>query len=381
MAWFTTTIIAAVTIILIFLIFQECYRFRWVLPYIKSTPKIRNRIARIDPKTPVDVYIAFCDHYRPFTGKVSQEIAELRVVTWCREYERIARQHIDSSGNHPVHTVFYSESDYNPYFLDTIARCCRNGLMDVEILIDHNRDTPGNFKRKIEEYRDVLFHHHGLLRKDMQGKITYGFIHGRWALDNARPDGKFCGVHNEVSILKKTGCYADFTYPSAPDITQPPIINSIYFAPVGSRRFVSHEKGSLLQPGTWNFNDLLCIQGPLSITSNNPIHFPITVDRGEIGFNAPFSKNRMEKWLLRAPRINGNDSSIFLKLYTDGMVDKTIRYLFSENGLHQFWSTLEQCYDGNGFFRIHYVSAWSMYNKIRQLCTESSTLNINSSIK
>lgn len=52
MAWFTTTIIAAVTIILIFLIFQECYRFRWVLPYIKSTPKIRNRIARIDPKTP-----------------------------------------------------------------------------------------------------------------------------------------------------------------------------------------------------------------------------------------------------------------------------------------------------------------------------------------
>jgi hypothetical protein len=381
MAWLTTTIIVTVTIILIYLIFLECYRFRWILPYINSPPRYKNHLSREQIQTPVDIYIALCDHFRPFTGNVSQEIAELRVVTWCREYERVARQHIDSSGNHPVHTVFYSESDYNPYFLDTIARCCRSGLMDVEILIDHNHDTAGNFKRKIEEYRDVLFHHHGLLRKDQFGKITYGFIHGRWALDNARPDGKFCGVRNEIAILKETSCYADFTYPSAPDITQPPIINSIYFVPVSTNKSVQHENGSLLQSGSWNDNDLLCIQGPLSIKITSRFPLPVLIDRGEIGFHAPFTKKRMDKWILHAPGIQGIDNSIFIKLYTTGMIDKTIRYLFSENGLHQFWSMLEQFYDGNGQFRIHYVSTWSMYNKIHQLCTENTTSNINTKIK
>jgi hypothetical protein len=330
---------------------------------------------------PIDIYVALCDHYRPFTGNVSQEIAELRVVTWCREYERIARKHVDSSGNHPVHTIFYSESDYNPYFLDTIARSRKYGITDVEILIDHNRDTPENFKRKIEEYRDVLFHHHGLLRKDDQGRITYGFIHGKWALDNARPDGRWCGVKDEVSILKDTGCYADFTYPSAPDITQPPIINSIYFTSPLQKKLVSHENGTLLKPGCWNCNDLLCVQGPLVIHRETLFHLPIKIDRGEIGFRNQFSRKRMDKWIQRAPQIKGVSSSIFIKLYTSGMIDQTMRYLFSENGLNQFWSILEQNYDDGEHFRIHYMSTWAMYNKIHQLCVENSTINLNKNIK
>lgn len=377
MNWINAIIIAIFSFTLIVLITRECYRFRWLIPYFKTSIRYRHQSHVNDMDKPVDIYVAICNHYRPFSGSVSQEIAELRVVTWCREYERIAHQHTDSSGNHPVHTIFYSESDYNPYFLDTIARSCRNGITDVEILIDHNRDNPVNFKRKIEEYRDVLFHHHGLLRKDDQGKITYGFVHGKWALDNARPDGRWCGVCDEVSILKETNCYADFTYPSAPDITQPPIINSIYFTHPSQKRPVSHESGTIIKPGCWNNSSLLCIQGPLVIHRDSIFGLPVKIDRGEIGFHHEFSKNRMDKWLQRAPQIQGISSSIFIKLYTAGMVDQTIRYLFSESGLHQFWSILEHDYNDGEHFRIHYVSAWGMYNKIHQLCNEKSAINLN----
>jgi hypothetical protein len=46
-------------------------------------------------------------------------------------------------------------------------------------------------------------------------RVAYGFIHGNWALDSARPDGRFCGVNDEITILHETGCYADFTQPAA----------------------------------------------------------------------------------------------------------------------------------------------------------------------
>ena len=55
----------------------------------------------------------------------------------------------------------------------------------------------------------------------------YGFVHGNLALGNSA-GGRFCGVDEEMQILADTGCYADFTLPSAPDQSQVPRINDIY---------------------------------------------------------------------------------------------------------------------------------------------------------
>ncbi len=63
----------------------------------------------------------------------------------------------------------------------------------------------------------------------MDGKLRYAFIHGNWCLANARPDGRWCGVDDELPLLFDTGCYADFTFPAAPDPSQPPIVNQIYW--------------------------------------------------------------------------------------------------------------------------------------------------------
>ena len=50
---------------------------------------------------------------------------------------------------------------------------------------------------------------------------------GAWPTRGA--DGRWCGVDDELPLLFDAGCYADFTFPSAPDETQPSIVNQIYW--------------------------------------------------------------------------------------------------------------------------------------------------------
>ena len=340
---------------------------RWVLSYIRSDRKRKSTLK--GSGAPIEVYVTLCDHYQPFWGHVSQEIAEFRVATLCREYPRVARQHTDSQGHHPIHTFFYSEEDYNPRFMDSLSKLSRESFGDVELLIAHQNDTSANFKRRIEEFRDVLYLHHNLLRKDSTGKVRYGFIHGYWALNNSRPDQKMCGINNEIPILHETGCFADFTYPSAPDPTQPSIINSIYFSPDTPGKPRAHHHGYPAAKDVWSKQDLLLIQGPLGINWNQR-HFGIlpSLENGRISHAYPFSPCRANFWIENGIHISNFPNHLFIKLHTHGCIDQTIRYFFAEHGLENMWSYLEQNYNDGEHYRLHYVSAWKMFTIIKDLC-------------
>src|SRR5207302_558256 len=124
--------------------------------------------------------------------------------------------------------------------------------------------TPAHLREKLLAFKEMLAERHGLLarRKDT-GALAYGFIHGNWALCNSRPDGSWCGVHNELSILRETGCYADFTFPSAPDPTQPVKINQLYYARDLPAQQRSYDTGVAVGAGPVPPDSLLLIQGPL----------------------------------------------------------------------------------------------------------------------
>ena len=99
------------------------------------------------------------------------------------------------------------------------------------------------------------------LATNRREQLFYGFIHGNWALDNSRPDGRCCGVNNELEILRETGCYADFTLPSAPDPTQTRTINSIYYAVDDPIRPKSHDRGIPVGSGLVPSNALMMYSG------------------------------------------------------------------------------------------------------------------------
>ena len=74
--------------------------------------------------------------------------------------------------------------------------------MSTFTFIDDN-DTEDNLRQTLEEFKENLDVRHGLLRCNDAGEIIYGFIHGNWALNNSRHDGRWCGVNDEGPHFKR----------------------------------------------------------------------------------------------------------------------------------------------------------------------------------
>jgi hypothetical protein len=85
--------------------------------------------------------------------------------------------------------------------MEPLERMASHGIADVEIHLHHNGEGQQNFVDRISGFTETLSSRHGLLRKH-NGSITFGFIHGLWALDNSLPGGRFCGLNNEITLLR-----------------------------------------------------------------------------------------------------------------------------------------------------------------------------------
>ena len=180
-------------------------------------------------------------------------------------------EHYDSAGRPPQYTFFYPQEEYLPELLDPLAEITREGLGDVEIHLHHDGEGERDFVDRMEGFKEALHNRHGLLRKT-DGQISFAFIHGNWALDNSHPEGRFCGLNNEIVLLKQLGCYADFTLPSAPSPTQTSIVNTVYWATDDPLKPKSHDTGVPVTPGKKQTGDLLMVPGPLGfrIGENGP---------------------------------------------------------------------------------------------------------------
>ncbi len=315
------------------------------------------------------IYFCFADHYEPYWGKVTDEIAMGRVLAWTKAYPKAVDGHYDSNGNKPKHTFFYPEEEYRYEIIEKLKEFVESEIADVEIHLHHDNDTVENLEITLNRFKTTLYEKHGLLRKDERGDILYSFIHGNWALDNSRPDGRYCGVDNELNVLKRTGCYIDLTMPSAPSNTQTKIINSIYLAKGISGQIKSHDKGIRVRPGMAIGDDeLLLLQGPLTLNwTNRKWGLIPRVESAEISYNARPSETRLQLWEKSNVCIEERENHIFIKLHTHGAEDDNIKMLFAEGEYDSLLTMLEKKFRDNKKYQLHYVSAWEMYMKIREL--------------
>ena len=314
---------------------------------------------------PVHLYIAVCDYFQPFSGNASQEIAEHRVVTWCKEYSRLAKIHTDSSGKFPVHSLFYSEEDYNPQLLDKLYRLYKENLTDIEIMLSEANEPPDRFRRKLEEFRDVLFHHHGYLRKGADEKICYGFSYDIKLPYAHTTEHHIRNTYNRSKILIDTGCFADFTCYSNRHIKKK---FTNFNSKIHSKNETRTESPSSILPQDWTIKNLLTIQDPGVFKWNTGTLriFPF-FENGEISAIKKFLPFRANLWLQNCIGIETQVKHLFVKLHTFGGLDQNIRYLFGEHGLHQMWDYIEKLCSSNNFV-LHYVSAWEMFTSITSIC-------------
>lgn len=313
------------------------------------------------------VFICMADHYEPKWANPTLEVARERVDRWRREYPRCFSDVKDSRGRSPQHSFFYPAEEYEREFLDKIAELCRMGFGDVEIHLHHDNDTADNLRSGLVSFAEVLANDHGLLRRDEQGRIRYAFIHGNWALDNSRSDGRWCGVNNEIDVLIETGCYCDMTMPSAPADCQTSTINSIYYAQDDPNRPNSHDRGVRSRVGSPPpESSLLMIQGPLGLDFHGPGRkFVPYIDNGDLSESRPPWTQRAKNWLNANIRVDGADDWIFVKLYTHGTQEEISKIFFGEpmQELHQEWKRLATKHAG---FEYFYVTAFEMASLVHQ---------------
>jgi hypothetical protein len=346
----------------------------WFPAYIKWRLKSRNRPS----SSPLDVYFCVADHFEPFWNGADRSLALQRVRHWCRDYSSIAANRRDSVGRRPQHTMFYPIEEYDEEILDMLRRFCQEGFGDVEIHLHHDRDNESNLRRELQEFSNLLYHKHQLLRYDPElQKVVYGFVHGNWALNNSRRDGRWCGVDTELRILRETGCYADFTMPSAPDQTQPSVVNSIYYLDETKRGRRSLDSAASLAPGGWRDDRLLAIQGPIAINWRTRLAGLLpTIENSELSSDNPPSHHRIDLWHAAHIHVLGRPDHIFIKAHTHGLQESTTDLLLGPEGFNLIWDYLETRYNDLRQFRLHYVTAHQLYEAIRSLSHSQNELSV-----
>lgn len=341
---------------------QRRHVIQWLPAYLTDTSKRRQP----PPNEEVHVLLCLADHFEPKWNTSSQELARSRVRRWVEEYPRQFGRFRDSDHRPPRHTFFYPLEEYEAEYLDALAELCAAGFGEVEIHLHHDHDTAEGLREKLLDFKNRLWERHGLLsRRRTTGELAYGFIHGNWALDNARPDGRWCGINNELDVLRETGCYADFTLPSAPDPTQTRKINRIYYAVDDPRQPKSHDTGIDIGIGPPPNNALLLIQGPLVLDwQNRKWGLVPRIENGCVQGSQPPRIERLSLWLKAQIQVPARPDWFFVKLHTHGTIEDNHQALLGEP-MVRFHQALRQYAHDHPNFHYHYVSAREMYNLVR----------------
>ena len=334
---------------------------RWVLPWLLQC--WRRRRHPTPPGGPVHVLLCIADHYEPRAGGVDPGTARARVERWVRDYPRRLGGFRDSDGRPPRHTFFYPYDEYDPEHVAALAGLCRAGFGEVELHLHHDGDTADSLRAKLLEAVAVLAGRHGLLPRDRRtGRTAYGFVHGNWALDNSRPDGRWCGVNNELDVLRETGCYADFTFPSAPGPTQPRKVNSLYYAVDDPDRPRSHDRGVDFGTAPEPPGALPLLQGPLLLDFRRRRWGLIpTTENGCLQASQPPSPERLELWLRARVRVPARPDWYFVKLHAHGAPEEAHEVLLGEP-MVRFHQALARRAAADPHFHYHYVTARELFN-------------------
>jgi len=299
------------------------------------------------------VWVAIADHWEPYWQRPSDQIAAQRAALWVKQWPEIARRHCDSSGRAPQYTFFYPQEEYQPHILDSLAELKQAAIADVDVHIHHDGEGQQNFVDRMSGFIEALSHRHGLLRVS-NGRPVFGFIHGNWALDNSRPDGRHCGLNNEITLLRDLGCYGDFTMPSGNSPTQARTVNTIYWATDDPLKPRSYDYGIAVRRGAPGNGDLLMIPGPLGLRWSGRL-IP-RMEAGELAWYDLPTAYRVARWLDLAPSV-GND--IFIKLYTHGAQERNSSALLLAGGLDRLFTLLaEGCRRRE--YQLRYVTTWEM---------------------
>lgn len=322
----------------------------WIFYYLKGLTQfvsVKNK--------PIDILFLFVDHFE-LNGHQD------RLEAWTIRYPKLVARHKDSDGQCPKHSFFYAMDLMQEKELDQLMPLVEQGLGELELHWHHDHDTAESLFSKITHAMDT-FHQYGYMKPYIDSyAASFGFIHGNWSLANSR-GSKFCGVDNEIELLKQLGCYADFTFPALFSSAQPRQVNQIYYCSTNWQQ--GYSTGRQASVGTaQGKNEFMIFQGPLTINWRDWRHkWHPTIEDGDINSNqTQGDPKRIDAWVRQAIHVAGRPEWQFVKVFCHGGQDH-LSVVGPETD--KMFSYLEQQYNDGTKYRLHYVSAREAYNIVK----------------
>ncbi|MCD6298160.1 MAG: hypothetical protein J7M30_13505 [Deltaproteobacteria bacterium] len=295
---------------------------------------------------PVHLFFIIVDHYEPGRG-----IRGIRNNSeWLLKYRDMAKRHKDHQGRILQHTWFYPLEQFENKIANQLSDMVHEGYGEIEVHWHHGNDTADSFESKLSEGIKKYCSHGALI--DENGRVSFAFVHGNWSLDNSCGP-RVCGVNNELKILARNGCYADFTFSTIGTNAQPKKINSIYYAKDDDGP-KSYNTGTDLAVGDKPLGDLMIFQGPIGYTS----YFPLYLEYGAFEVDPKPSPSRLPGMVRLSVYVKGKPEWRFLKVYTHSQQS---RKAWFDGPMDETLSALEQGI-GDIPYRLHYVTAREAYN-------------------
>lgn len=334
---------------------------RWLPGYVST--RVAQAFQGREPSTTTDVLFCIADHYEPDHHGAGTAQRHARVARWVEQYPRLAEGLRDADGHPPRYSFFFPAEIYSADLVAPLAAMCHAGLGEFEVHLHHGRDTSDNLRHTLTRFTETLAGDHGLLSRGPDGRLAYGFIHGDWALDNSHADDTQCGVDDEITVLRDTGCYADFTMPSVFYPSQSTLVNRVYYAIDDPHRPASHLSGPLARAGVAPpAGGFLMIPGPLALNWRHRVAGVVPkIDSGAIDHRTPPSLDRFIRWHDAGVTVAGRPEWVFIKVHTHGAPEQNADVMLGGAFRQMLSDALARFNDGVAT-RLHFVTAREMAN-------------------
>ncbi len=329
---------------------------RWGADYVRHMAT-RRRETRAYGGTR-HLLFSLCDHWEPLFDGVHDAQGDARVKTWTEGYPKLADRFRDADGVRPQHSFFFPGEHYRPRWLEALADLVRRGYGEVELHLHHDGDTSDSLASDVRRYiREIASHGH--LSRDGD-KLRFAFIHGNWCLANARPDGRYCGVDDEVALLHELGCYADFTFPAPENDAQPRAVNQIWWPTGDLARRRAYEDGDRARVGERHDDRLLFVSGPSALFLQRS-RSPFRIESSALTKIDPATPERVRLWGDLGITVAGRPDWVFVKMHTHGAPELQSESLLGDGGM-RLHEELTRQYDDGTRWKLHYVTARETFN-------------------
>jgi len=300
---------------------------------------------------PTHIFFLFIDHFEP-------DWSVERTEEWAARYRVLAARHHDSRGRITQHTWTYPGEQIEPAILGILRELMHDGLGEVEFHHHHDGDTSQTLAASFR-YSIAEFQKYGFL-KTVTGETAFAFVHGNSGLDNA--DGEYCGVDDELRLLRQFGCFADFTFPALYHDAQPPSVNRIYAARDDDQP-KSYGKAWPLLDLTRGKADLMIFQGPLVVAPSwNIRRLFLDVDDGNIHPAMPANATRVHRWVNARVHVDGRPDWVFIKTWGHSVSTREDMEEFLGGNFDAALTELERNFNDGTRYVLHYVTAREAYN-------------------